>query len=267
VSVARSLTQFRAFAHVGTTEAMAYRAEAFVWLLSGTMPLIMIAFFGAVTRDGPIGRYSTTSVVAYFLATFVVRNLTASRISWQVNLEIRDGTLGGRLLLPVHPLVAYAAESLGAMPVRVLGSATMALVMLAVLASGSLSHDPFIWLLWSVSVVLAWLLSLFVSVTIGALAFFVDSSAKLMDAWLAGLFVFSGYLIPVDLFPPRLRAVVDWLPFRYQLGLPAELMVGAHDELHALLLVGRQLGFVVAGAVITLLVWRRGLARFAAHGG
>ncbi len=257
----------RAFMRVGTTEALAYRTEAILWLLSTTMPLVMIAFFGAVTRDGPIGGYSSGQVVAYFLATFVVRALTASWISWQINLEIRDGSLGARLLVPVHPLVAYAGESLGAMPVRVVGALIMAVVMMGVLARGALAQDPVVWALFVVSVALAWLLSLFVSVTIGALAFFVDSSAKVMDAWIAGLFVFSGYLIPVDLFPARARAVVAWLPFRYQLGLPVELMVGAHDRTTAAWLVLRQVGFVVLGALATALIWRRGLRRFAAYGG
>ena len=106
-----------------------------------------------------------------------------------------------------------------------------------------------------------------VSATIGALAFFVDSSAKVMDAWLAGLFVFSGYLIPVDLFPTALRPLVEWLPFRYQIGLPVELMVGAHDLDSALTLVGRQVIFVVLAALTTQLVWRQGLTRYAAYGG
>lgn len=267
MSVGRELLRLFAFIRIGATGAVAYRTEAIVWVLSTTMPLIMIAFFGAVTRDGPIGGHSGASVVGYFLATFVVRSLTASWVSWQINLDIRDGTLATRLLLPVHPLVAYTAESIGSMPVRVLGSVVMGLVMLALLGSHALAQDPVIWALWCASIVLAWLLSLAVSVAIGALAFFVDSSAKLMDAWLAGLFVFSGYLFPVDLFPARVRAVVDWLPFRYQIGVPVELMVGALDRSTALDLVLRQLGFVVLGAITVRLVWQRGLARYSAYGG
>ena len=167
----------------------------------------------------------------------------------------------------MDPLLAYAGESLGSMPVRVAGSLAMAFVMLGVVARGTLSPDPAVLALFALSVVLAWLLSFFVSATIGALAFFFSSSSKIMDAWLAGLFVFSGYLIPVDLFPARLGAVVGWLPFRYQLGLPVELLVGAHDRSAAFWLVLRQLGFVVAGALVMRLVWRKGLSRFAAYGG
>jgi ABC-2 type transport system permease protein len=267
VSSGRGLRSLSAFLRIGSTLALAYRTEAVVWLLSTTMPLIMIAFFSAVARDGAMGRYGEPQIVAYFLAAFIVRNLTASWVSWQINLEIRDGTLGSRLLLPVHPLVAYAAESVGAMPVRVLGAVVVAVLLLALQGGDAVTHDPLVWLLFFMSVGFAWLLSLLVSMTIGALAFFIDSSAKVMDAWLAGLFVFSGYLIPLDLFRPRLRALADILPFRYQFGIPVELMIGIHGRAEASALVFRQLLYVTGGAVTTFVVWRRGLTRFAAYGG
>src|SRR5262249_3246637 len=39
---------------VGFAEAVAYRAEFLVWMLSTTMPLIMLGLFSAVARDRPI---------------------------------------------------------------------------------------------------------------------------------------------------------------------------------------------------------------------
>ena len=35
-------------------------------------------------------------------------------VIWEVNYEIRQGTLAFRLLRPVHPLVAYACENVAA---------------------------------------------------------------------------------------------------------------------------------------------------------
>jgi ABC-2 type transport system permease protein len=264
---ARDLRTVRSFLRMGALASATYRGEVIVWLLSTTLPLIMIALFGAVTREGPLGHYDEAQIVAYFLATFIVRNLTASWVSWRINLDIRDGSLGSRLLLPVHPLLGYAAESAGAVPIRAAAAVVVAGVMVAGLGPRVVTHDPLVWVAWSFSVGLAWLLSLLVSSTIGGLAFFFESSAKVMDAWLAALFVFSGYLIPLDLFPPQLTAVLDWLPVRYQLGLPVELMVGTHDRVAAAALVLRQLAFVLGAALITATVWTRGLRRFAAHGG
>jgi ABC-2 type transport system permease protein len=106
-----------------------------------------------------------------------------------------------------------------------------------------------------------------VSLAIGALAFFIEQATRVMDLWLTVYFVLSGYLIPVDLFPHTARVAIDFLPFRYQIGLPVELMVGAHGRAEALSLVGRQWIFVLLTAFLVHVLWRRGLARFAAYGG
>ena len=88
-----------------------------------------------------------------------------------------------------------------------------------------------------------------------------------MDTWLILFFVLSGYLFPVDLFPRALRGIVDWLPFRYQLALPVELMTGAIGRRAAFSLLARQWSWVVIALGATTLTWRAGLRRFAAYGG
>jgi len=267
MSAARSVRALSALLRVGALEALAYRGQMLVWVLASTMPLIMLALFGAVAHEGPVGRYGEPQLVAYFLVTFIVRQLTSSWVSWQINMEVRDGTLSTRLVRPVHPLLAYAAEGAAAAPLRAVISLPVAIVLLVAVGWRELSSDGAIWLLFVASLVGAWLLSFFVSASIGALAFFMESSVKVTDVWLAVFFVFSGYLIPVALFPARIQAVLDYLPFRYQVGLPVELATGVHGRAEALALVGRQWIFVLAAGLGMRALWQRGFARFSAYGG
>ncbi len=267
MSVARSIRAFPTLLRVGAYEALAYRGEMLVWILATTMPLVMLALWSAVARDAPVGRYTEAGFVAYFLATFVVRQLTGAWVFYTMNFEVRTGALSMRLLRPVHPLLAYTAESLASMPLRVAVSVPIAAVSLAIVGTGAVTHDPWIWLAWAVSVAGAWLLSLFVNFIVGCTAFFAESSVKFMDAWLVFYFVLSGYLVPIDLFPPAVRAALEWLPFRYLLGFPVELMTGALSRGDAAALLARQWAWVVVGLGGTSLMWRRGLRRFAAYGG
>ncbi len=252
---------------IGLLEAIAYRGEMIVWMLATTMPLVMLALWGAVAREAPVGRYGEPQFVAYFLAAFIVRQLTGAWVFYTMNFEIRDGTLATRLLRPVHPLVAYTCEGIASMPMRIVISIPVAGISLAVVGAGAITHDPRMWGLWILSIAGAWLISLFVNFSVGCTAFFAESSMKLMDAWLVFYFVLSGYVVPVDLFPPALRAVVDWLPFRYQIGFPVEVMTGALTPAQALALLARQWTWVVIGSGVTTFMWRRGLRRFAAYGG
>jgi len=256
---------------VGFSEAVAYRAETIVWIAATTMPLVMLALWHAVASDAPIevngGRYDAPRVTAYFLAMFVVRQLTGSWAVWLMNMEIRDGTLAQRMLRPVHPLVAYAISALAELPVRGLLAVPIASVALVVFAGDQLATAPALWGIWLASLLGGWLITLFANLAIGCLALFIESSTKIMDVWLALYFVFSGYLFPVDLFPPALRRATDWLPFRYQLGLPVEIMTNVYDVPTALAMLARQWAMVAVMLGVVAIVWRSGVKRFAAYGG
>ncbi len=254
---------------VAFAEAVAYRAEMLVWVLATTMPLVMLALFSAVAEGGPLGRFGQAEFIAYFLATFVVRQLTGSWASWQINFEVREGTLATRLLRPIHPLLGYAVENIAAMPMRVAVSVPVAIVALALVGGRAVAHSAGAWLLFLPALVGGWLLTLLANFIVGALALFMESSVKVMDIYLAAYFVASGYLVPVELFPPGARAVIDWLPFRYQIGFPVELMTGAYDGTltTAVALLARQWVMVCAFAAAAAWVWSRGIRRFSAYGG
>ncbi len=267
MSLQRTARAFPTLLRVGFADAVAYRAEMLVWILATTMPLVMLALWTSVARDAPIGRYGHPQFVAYFLSTFVVRQLAGSWAFWEMNLDIRNGTLAMRLLRPIHPLWGYAAAALAALPMRLLVSLPIATVALGVVGAGNVTHDPVTWLLWGASIAGAWTLTLLINLLVGCAAFFVESSVKLMDAWLVLFFVLGGYLVPIDLFPRRLENLADWLPFRFQLGFSVELMTGVHGRGEALALLARQWSWVGIALAATTVAWRRGLERFAVYGG
>jgi ABC-2 type transport system permease protein len=254
---------------VGFAEAVAYRAEMLVWVLATTMPLVMLALWSAVAEDAPVGRFGQAQFVAYFLATFIVRQLTGSWASWQINFEIRQGTLSMRLLRPVHPLVAYALENVAAIPMRVAVAVPVAIILLATVGHGAVAHSAASWAMFFFALIGGWLLTLLANLLIGTLALFMESSLKVMDIYLAAYFVMSGYLIPVELFPGFMRGLLDVLPFRYQIGFPVELMTGAYDGSpgRAVALLARQWAMVALFVLGATLAWRQGIKRFSAYGG
>lgn len=267
MNLRESARAFPTMMRVSLAEAVAYRAEMFIWILSTTMPLVMMPLWLAVTRNGPVQGMSGTDVVAYFLATFIVRQLTSSWAAWQLNFEVRTGVLSMRLLRPVHPIWAYAIEHFASIPLRIAIALPLAVTILLALARQSLPHDAVSWLLFFVALAGAWTLTFAVQVMIGALSLFMQSSLKIMDVWVVCFFVFSGYLIPLRMFPPALRAATDYLPFRYQISLPVELLTSSLSREQALALIGHQWIYVVACSLLCAWTWTRGMKRFAAYGG
>jgi ABC-2 type transport system permease protein len=267
VSFASTTRALPTLMRVGFAEAVAYRAEMLVWILSTTMPLIMLALWSAVAAEAPVGRFDQQDFVAYFLATFIVRQLTGAWVAWQMSFEVRTGTLSMRLLRPLHPMVSYAVENLAAVPLRLVVALPMAVLALALVGTKSLPHTPLMWGVWCLAVLGGWLITFLANAIIGCLALWTGSSTKVMDVWLVAFMVFSGYLVPVELFPGALQTAATWLPFRYQIGFPVEVLTGGYLLPAALGMLARQWAFVLGLFLLCAWMWRRGLRRFAAYGG
>ena len=263
----RSLRALPTLLRVGLAEAVAYRAEFLVWLLSTNMPLVMLALWTAVARDAPVGRYGQKDFVAYFLAALVVRLMTGAWVIWELNYEIRQGTLAFRLLRPIHPLLAYACENIAAMPLRLGLSLPIAVALLLTVGGSRVTHDPVLLALFPVTLMGAWLITFLAMSLIGALAFYVDSAGSIFEIWMGLFGVFSGYLVPLDLFPGWLTALARALPFRYMLAFPVEMVIGMQSRARALQEIGVQWLFVGLLAAAALGAWKLGLRRFAAFGG
>jgi ABC-2 type transport system permease protein len=129
-----------------------------------------------------------------------------------MNFEVRQGTLSMRLLRPMHPVVSYAASNIAAMPMRMIVAMPVVGLLAIYGATRDLPTDPLLWAIWVFSLLGGWLVTFLAQVAIGSLSLFMESSVKIMDLWLALFFVFSGYLYPLEFFPPAIRAVAEWLP-------------------------------------------------------
>jgi len=261
----RALRAYPTLLRIGFAEAVAYRAELLVWMLTTTMPLVSLALWSAVAAAAPVGRFTQQGFAAYFLATLIVRQLTGSWLVWQMNQEIRSGSLSQRLLKPIHPLIAYSAENIAALPLRALLSAPIALIALFAVERPAVGAGALP--IWAASLLGAWLINFFTGAAMGALAFFLESSTALFELWLVAFMLLSGYLIPLELFPPVLAKVAHALPFRYTMAYPVEVVTGLIQGSEALYDLAIQWAYVAITFALALLAWRAGTRRFSAYGG
>ncbi len=252
---------------VGVAEAVAYRAEFVVWLLTTTMPLVMLALWSEVAREGgPVGGFTGADFTAYFLASFIVRQLTGCWVALDMNREIREGLISMRLLRPVHPLAAYGAENIAVLPMRLVLSLPVALIALWVAGRDHVTHDPLMILFFAITIAGAWLLSFTLMSIIGALAFFIESTLAVADLWFGLFFLLSGYFVPLRLFPPAIARALDLLPYRAMLGLPVEELIGMQSRAQALRGLAIEWAWVAVCGSAALLLFNRGARRYSAYG-
>lgn len=263
----RTLRALPAIFRISLAAAVAYRAETFVWVLTSSMPLIMLPLWHAVAEEAPVEGFDRGGFTAYFFGAFVVRQVVGAWAAWTINYEVRTGALNQRLLRPAHPLFFYAGENIASIPIR----ATIAFPvgMAALIATGG-SHLPHGWAQWAMvplSFAGAWGIAFFAQVFMGSLSLWMHQSIKLLDLWMAGFFVLSGYLVPIALFPESVRDIPHWLPFEYQLGFPVSLLTGKLSTDDALAALAAQWTWVAILGGAAIATWNRGIARYGAFGG
>ncbi|PRQ07466.1 ABC transporter permease [Enhygromyxa salina] len=251
---------------LGVAEAAAYRTSLLIWVLATTMPLISLVLWRALAASGPIGDYDQDGFDSYFIAAFVVRQLSVSWVVWDLDSQIRTGALSALLLRPVHPVAHHVMFNLAALPLRTALAAPVAIVVLLATGGISITANPIALALAIPAVVFAWCLNFLTQLAIGCLAFWLTKAAALYDVWIGAYVVLAGYLVPTSLFPHGLAEVARVLPFHAALGFPVELLIGRLSTAQALEGIGLQLAWLVAVGAIAALAWRRGLRAYGAFG-
>jgi ABC-2 type transport system permease protein len=265
---ARSLRALPTLLRIGVAETVAYRAEFLVWILTTTQPLIMMGLWTSVTREGGFNGYTSDQFIAYFLATLIVRQLTSNWVAWQMMEEVRTGAMAMRLLRPIHPFFAYAASHAAAIPFRSIVALPVAVALLASSGASALTTDPLQLALLVPSLALAWLITFVFLFAIGALAFFLTQTMAIANLYFGLFSLFSGYLMPLDLLPPAIADVAAWLPFRFMLSVPVELMTDRSlDHVRVAEMLGGQLAWAAILLAVALALWRIGVKRFESVGG
>jgi ABC-2 type transport system permease protein len=266
MTVARTLRALPTLWRIGVAETLAYRAEFLVWILTTTQPLIMLGLWTSVARLQAFAHYTSADFVAYFLAALIVRQLTGNWVAWQISEDVRSGAMAMRLLRPIHPLVAYAASHAAAIPFRSIIALPVAVILLAGSGSGALTTDPVRLALVIPSIALAWLITFALMFAIGALAFFLTQTMAIANLYFALYSLFSGYLMPLELLGP-VTNVARWLPFRFMLSAPVELLTRTQHRDDLVRLLGGQAAWAAISLTGALVLWRRGVRRFEAVGG
>jgi ABC-2 type transport system permease protein len=260
------MSKFLALQRAAWLDALVYRAELAIWILAGALPLVMLGAWLPLAEAGLIGSYTQGEFVAYYLGALTVRQFTGVWIIWDMEREVRMGELSPHLLRPVHPLLRYLAMALADKPLR-------ALVALPLFAGTMLlapwARPPFVplnALALPLAIALAFALYFTMQSCIGLLSFWITQVIAIQELWFGIYSLASGFLIPIDLFPEPVAAVLHYLPFRGLLAFPLELLLGRLGPAQVAEGLALQAAWAAFFFALLLLLWRRGLRQYGADG-
>ena len=211
------------FAHMS-----AYRAEIVIWMISGSLPLIMMAAWigKAQANGGSVDGYTPQGFAAYFLAAWITQQWLVAWVAWELDRLIRLGELSPKLLRPLDPLweqfAAHVTERFVRLPFMVIIRWSACSWCRAHASPPICRMVPS----YLICVNLAFFTRFLIAYCRGLLAFWITQATALDELYFVVASFLTGSFAPLSLYPAAMQSVIQWLPFPYLVYYPVQVLNG-----------------------------------------
>ncbi len=257
---------------IGLQNTVTYRWNFLLRSLFDVVPLVGTVYLWRAlfaTRGAAIGGYEFNSMVYYFLLVSLASNLiTPTDDESQIAADIRDGQLNALLIKPVNYLAYRVSLFLG---YRTMYTAvTLPWIILLFVGFHSfvtVPHHALTWLWTGLSLIMAAFLQFCVAYAVAMLAFWLLEISTVVFIIYSFEYFLSGHMFPLDLMPAWFRAVLEWLPFTYELFFPVAVFLEKVQGAALLKGLAIQAGWLLVSWLVGRVMWTRGMRRYGAFGG
>jgi len=260
---------YRRLWQVNWAEQWQYRANLLMYLLYWLVsPIVYLAVWTTVANSqGAVRGFTANDFITYYLTLLIVDTLTSDITIYLLAYKIQDGTLAGELLKPIHPILTNTLiNNLAFKALALIGLVPVWLVLALLFRPDFSSVTPGSLLLAVPAVILGFGISFLLGATITCVAFWTTRVYALNEFYYALVILFAGQFVPLELMPPVIQQIAQFLPFQLLKYFPIQLILG---KLPVEVIVRNfALDLVWFGLALALFqwIWRAGIKRFSAVG-
>lgn len=245
-----------------------YRLSLLVSLVANAVGYVVFFLVWAeVYRGGGGGALSSERLFPYLVTAFVLNFALSLNVEVRFGQRLRQGLITSDLLRPLGFMPFQLAQAVGdaagnlVLVLPVLGLAALEFGA-ALLPGGLLSCGAGL-----LSMVLGLLVNFGVSYLVVQASFVTSSFYGVYFTRVALHQVFSGLSAPLVLFPPVLRAVAEWMPFRHVIETPVRIWLGHAPLAEVPLLLLEQAAWACGTLGLAVALFRAALGRHQVQGG
>jgi ABC-2 type transport system permease protein len=261
---------YKARVHLGVYYALMleYRSEIFLWALAGIMPFIMLGAWTKAASHGGIGM-TAAAVGRYFIAVFIVRQFSIVWFIYDFEFQVVEGRLSGLLLKPMHPMWGFVAAHLGEQLARLPFIAGIVALAFVLYPTAFWVPSPISIGLGIITIYAAFTLRFVLQYCFAMMCFWFERASALEYLNFLPYLYLSGFIAPLELYPPAARQWIEWTPFPYMVYFPAQILTGEALKQGPAYLLQH---FAVMGAWMLLLwlignaMWKRGVRHYSGMG-
>ncbi len=244
-------------------------SRGFFWTLAVSWmmgPLVFLFVWVSAVGEGNVGGLDKSDFIFYYLCIILVNQLTYPTSHWIIGENIQIGTLSTWLMRPL-PVIFEAVASDIALKIVCLPPVILITAILAISMDFGVSLSWLQVILFIPALLMAGFLRFFTAYAMALLAFWTQKISALLSVNDVLVFLLAGQVAPTTLLPGILGTASVFLPFRYMLGFPVEIITGMLNESEILSGLIIQAVWLIGAAVVQKVIFRSGIRRFAAIGG
>jgi ABC-2 type transport system permease protein len=202
-----------------------------------------------------------SSLFPYLILAGALNFVFAMGVEARIGQRIRSGLIATDLLRPADFQVTHLTQAVSDVLFNAILVLPLILVAHLVWGADALPQGVGALLGFGFSALLALVILFGISFIFVQATFITYSGYGVFVARNAMQQTFSGLSAPLVLFPPSLRAVAEWLPFRHTIHTPVSIYLGHLRDWQLISALASQLmwgvGLLIAGRVIFRLALRR----------
>ena len=266
----RALTKWWAVYLVFFQDALVYKANAVIWLMTDTVPAILMPLIWLNSYNGrsEINGFTPSAMVVYYMVVLFLTCVVESHIMWDINTDVKQGKFNVYLTRP-YSYMAYAyASNLSWRLMRTIMFIPLFGVVLALFHKW-VTWNPrlydFGWHFW-LAVALGHIVSFGITYAMGLLSLYLVEARSVYNFYYLPLVIFSGQIAPLSFFPKGVAEFARGLPFGYTLSLPAQIFIGRVHGNDLWFGYAGQLFWIAVSFSLAAILWRGGLKRYTAFG-
>lgn len=263
------LNIYRRLWQVNWSEQWQYRANLVMYLLYWLVsPVIYLAVWTSVANSqGSVKGLTANDFVTYYLTLLIVDTLASDITIHILAYKIQDGTLSGDLLKPVHPIfTSTLVNNLAFKALMFMAMLPVWLVLCLLFQPDYSAVTPASLLLSIPAIIMAFAISFLFGATITSLAFWTTKVYAISEFYYALVVLFSGQFVPLDLMPPVIQRIAEFLPFQLLRYFPIQLILNKLPPETIARDFALDVFWFFVALLLFQLVWRKGVKRFSAVG-
>jgi ABC-2 type transport system permease protein len=250
-------------------QGIAYRRVLMAKVGSSVITLIIqLSLWSTIFASrSQVASFDWPAMQTYILLSFAINNLVSNINEARMFMDISSGDVVLDLVKPVDYLVSNLARVIGFALVEGTLALGVALAFVVVLPELRLPADGLAAFACTISVALGFLVKFLLGYLVALFGFLLLNVTGVLWARAAVTNVFSGAIVPLELFPSTVGALAEILPFRAIVHTPISLYLGHYDTGAIIRALAHQIGWVLTLWALARWLWGASVRRLVVQGG